>query len=167
MVAALVAAAFFFSGASANMMVGVNFAPFTEEEWSYLSWMPMWRVEIDQAADVASRGKVALLLAKAEDDSSVDALMPYLNSSWGIELGNEPDINGHDPINTGRWYIRMYQKLKAAGYPGFIITAGVSSISKKARGWLAKSLSVGLPSDMVIGWHGYSRPFLHFFIILK
>ncbi len=137
-------------------LVGVNFAPFTEDEWSFTAWVPLWRVEIDQAQEVTRRGKTTLLLAKAEDDSSVDALMPFLNQSWGIELGNEPDINNHEPGNMNQWYQRMYQKLRGAGYQGNIVTAGVSSLSKKARQWLQKSL-VGLPNDMVVGWHGYDN----------
>jgi hypothetical protein len=133
------------------LMVGVNFSPFTEEEWSFLDWMPMWRVEIDQAADVTRRGKTTLLLAHAENDSSVTDLMPFLNGSWGIELGNEPDINGHSTSNMNSWYLRMYQKLRSAGYTGNIVTGGVSSLSKKATKWLKQSI-VGLPQDMIIGW---------------
>lgn len=139
-----------------SRLIGVNFAPFTEDEWKVMDFLPFWRVEIDQAADVTARGKTTLLLAKSEDDSSVDAMMPFMNQSWGVELGNEPDINGHDANNVNAWYKRMYAKLRGAGYQGKIVTGGVSSLSKKARKWLATSIQ-GLPQDMVIGWHGYDN----------
>jgi hypothetical protein len=131
-------------------LVGVNFAPFTEDEWSVMNFVPLWRVEIDQASDAAARGKTTLLLCKAEDDSSVDAMIPFLNKSWGIELGNEADINWHNPSSVNSWYQRMYQKLRGLGYQGNIVTGGVSSLSKKARKWLSTSIQ-GLPQDMVIG----------------
>lgn len=138
------------------MLVGVNFAPFTEEEWNVMNWTPLWRIEQDQVADVSARGKMTLLLARAQDDSSIDALIPFLNHSWGIELGNEPDINHHDPTAMNSWYQRMYNKIRSTGYTGNIVTGGVSSLSKNARKWLAESL-VGLPQDMVVGWHGYDN----------
>lgn len=137
--------------------IGLTFAPFTPIEWDYFAaWPtpPLWRVELDQAAQVQAKGVPYLLVAVAESDASVQALLPYLPQACGIELGNEPNF-GQDAGSVNAWYQRMILLIRSTGYAGRILTAGVGNIDDNTLGWLQASL-VGLPSDVVAGAHFYS-----------
>ena len=134
---------------------GTVFAPFSVEEWDHLAaWTPLYRVEADQAQTAIDKGVGPLLLAVAESDASVDALVPWLPRAWGIELGNEPNF-GQDAQSINGWYRRTIARLRAGGYTGRIITAGVGNIDDDTLRWLATSIE-GLPPDIIIGWHAYS-----------
>jgi len=135
--------------------VGITFAPFTDAEWGHFTWSPLWRVEIDQAEAVTARGLKPLFVAVCEDDSSVDAFVPYLGSAWGIELGNEPNF-GEDASSVNAWYLKTIARLRSSGYQGRILTAGVGNLDANTLSWLQTSIQ-GLPADVIIGWHGYSN----------
>ena len=137
--------------------VGLTFAPFTEPEWAhFMAWpkSPLWRVELDQAPVVQALSQSYLLVAIAESDASVQALLPYLPQAWGIELGNEPNF-GQDAVSVNAWYSRMIPLIRATGYQGHILTAGVGNIDDSTLQWLSTSLQ-GLPGDVVAGVHFYS-----------
>lgn len=137
--------------------IGLTFAPFTEAEWAWFAdWpAPLWRVEIDQAAVVQARGVPALLVAVAESDASVTALLPYLPGAWGIELGNEPNF-AQDAASYGAWVQRMVPFIRATGYTGRILTAGVGNIDNDTLRWLETALE-GVPAEVIAGWHCYGR----------
>lgn len=142
---------------SLPFFVGSTFGPFDDAERAHFAlWPkpPLWRVEIDQAADVEAHGASPLLVAVCESDASIDALLPFLASAWGLELGNEPNF-GQDASSVNAWYLRTIARLQASGYKGRILTAGVGNLDTDTLGWLQTSIAA-LPADIIIGWHGYS-----------
>lgn len=139
---------------SLGWRVGVTNAPFTTEEWAHLGGRGfLWRVEIGQAADVVARGEPLHLLAVAEDDDSVTALLPYVGAAQVFEMGNEPNW-AQDPESGNAWYKRTIPRLRDAGFAGTICTAGIANLNDDTLAWLTPSIA-GLPSDICIAWHGY------------
>lgn len=144
---------------AAPFTVGLTFAPFTESEWSHFAtWPkpPCWRVEADQWLAVVLREPHQCLhmVAVTEDDHSVIDALRYMDRASFIELGNEPNF-GQDAVSVNAWYARQIAYLRAMGYTGTIITAGVGNIDDDTLRWLETSLH-GLPPDIVAGVHFYS-----------
>jgi len=59
-------------------------------------------------------------------------------------------------VQVNAWYLKVIARLRAIGYTGRIVTAGVGNLDYATLQWLATSIK-GLPPDIIIGWHGYSN----------
>lgn len=148
-----------------NFAVGLCYAPFTDEEWDHLQWVPVYRVHLDQAPILAARQASFMAVVDLLDkdgkwiaDDNLDALMPSLLSGpWavGLEDGNEPSFKGAlSPDQMNAWHLRAYKKLRDAGFTGHIVTAGTANINDDTLNSAYQSIK-NLPPDMVFGWHAY------------
>lgn len=141
-----------------NFTVGLCYAPFDDTEWEHLQWVPVYRIHLDQAAMMVTRGASFLLIVDLCDSAQLEAAIPFLLSGpWaiGVELGNEPSFKGTFPPSiVNAWYQMAYRRLRDVGYPGHIVTAGIANLNADTLNAAYQSIQ-GLPPSMVFGWHFY------------
>lgn len=144
-----------------NFTVGVCYAPFDDAEWLHLSWVPVYRVHIDQAPTLAARGASFLAVVDLCSDASLEAMLPHLvtPAAIGVELGNEPSFQSPSPSEIRDWYNRAYRRLRDVGYSGHIVTAGIANLNADTLNHAYQSIQ-GIPESMVFGWHAYDNALL-------
>jgi hypothetical protein len=76
-----------------------------------------------------------------------------------IEVGNEPDIGNVDyatrPGDFAEAVRQTHAAVRAAGFPGPVVSGGVSNLSPERLDYLQQMVLAGLPADLVVGFHRY------------
>lgn len=137
--------------------VGLNFSPFNADEWTHFSWVEVWRVDPNQAADVIAHGLRPHLAIQCEDDAGVQAAIPFLAQALTVEMGNECNF-ANDPVSVGQWWARTIATLRNNGFAGRIFTGGLGNLDDDTIVWWnTASTAAGLQPDIVAAWHAYGN----------
>lgn len=76
-----------------------------------------------------------------------------------IEVGNEPDIGHVDyatrPADFADAIRQTHLAVRGAGFPGALVSGGVSNLSPGRLDYLQQVVNAGVPLDAVIGFHRY------------
>ena len=72
-----------------------------------------------------------------------------------IELVNEPNLNGWKPEVWADWMVSQYQRIKTISPDITVVSGGISNLNRAQLKYLKTALAVGLPDDLVIGYHRY------------
>ena len=81
-------------------------------------------------------------------------------TGYMIEVGNEPDIGHRDyatrPEDFASAVAQTEATVRQAGFPGPVISGGISNLSIERLDYLAR-MAPRLPPDVIVGFHRYPR----------
>ena len=112
---------------------------------------------------VASCPRIHVLLLIEGADSALAAAIapdlqrPDLPPVWGVELGNERDLDGLTPEQFGTFVGAAHDALRAAGFTGNIVTGGIYTVDRHSPQDFAEYLAPAIAAcpDCLVGLHWY------------
>jgi hypothetical protein len=103
-----------------------------------------------------------LLLIEGADCALAAAIAPDLQRTdlppvWGVELGNERDLDGLTPQQFGAFVGAAHDALRAAGFTGNIATGGIYTVDRHEPQDFATYLAPAIAAcpDCIVGLHWY------------